>query len=81
MLDMGLCVVPWKECERRSELLHAVSAEKLQAFYAKHQGEEATVLWEGKKEDGMMAGFTENYIKVHAPYDKAKVNTFEVVRI
>ena len=81
MLEMDLYVVPKKERERRSKILHSVSAEKLQAFYAKHQGEEATVLWEGKKEDGMMAGFTENYIKVHAPYDKAKVNTFEVVRI
>ena len=81
MLEMDLYVVPKKERERRSKILHAVSAEKLQAFYAKHQGEEAIVLWEGKKEDGMMAGFTENYIKVHAPYDKAKVNTFEVVRI
>ncbi|MDY2942406.1 MAG: radical SAM protein [Paludibacteraceae bacterium] len=81
MLEMDLYVVPKKERERRSKILHAVSAEKLQAFYTKHQGEEATVLWEGKKEDGMMAGFTENYIKVHAPYDKAKVNTFERVRI
>ena len=81
MLEMDLYVVPKKERERRSIMLHAVSAEKLQAFYAKHQGEEATVLWEGKKDNGMMAGFTENYIKVHAPYDKAKVNTFEVVRI
>ncbi|MDY4513431.1 MAG: radical SAM protein [Paludibacteraceae bacterium] len=81
MLEMDLYVVPKKERERRSKILHAVSAEKLQAFYAKHRGEEATVLWEGKKDNGMMAGFTENYIKVHAPYDKAKVNTFEVVRI
>ena len=81
MLEMDLYVVPKKERERRSKILHAVSDEKLQAFYAKHKGEEATVLWEGKREDGMMAGFTENYIKVHAPYDKAKVNTFEKVRI
>ena len=81
MLEMDLYVVPNKERERRSKILHAVSDEKLQAFYAKHRGEEATVLWEGKREDGMMAGFTENYIKVHAPYDKAKVNTFERVRI
>ena len=81
MLDMDLYVVPKKERERRSKILHAVSDEKLQAFYEKHKGEEATVLWEGKKEDGMMAGFTENYIKVHAPYDKTKVNTFERIKI
>ena len=81
MLEMDLYVVPKKERERRSKILHAVSDEKLQAFYEKHKGEEATVLWEGKKEDGMMAGFTENYIKVYAPYDKTKVNTFERIMI
>jgi hypothetical protein len=38
------------------------------------------VLWESKKEGDMMAGFTENYVKVYAPYDKKKVNTFEKIR-
>jgi hypothetical protein len=28
-----------------------------------------------------MAGFTENYVKVHAPYNRDKVNTFEKVVI
>jgi hypothetical protein len=28
----------------------------------------------------MMAGFTENYVKVYAPYNKAKVNSFERIR-
>jgi len=77
MLEMDLEVVPQKERERRSKQLHAVSARKTEAFYRAHEGYEATVLWESSKKDGLMYGFTENYIKVSCPYDKAKVNTFE----
>ena len=77
MLEMDLEVVPQKERERRSKQLHAVSARKTEAFYREHEGYEATVLWESSKKDGLMYGFTENYIKVSCPYDKAKVNTFE----
>lgn len=77
MLEMDLYVVPNKERERRSKLLHEISACKTDAFYREHEGYEATVLWESARKDGRMFGFTENYIKVSCPYDKAKVNTFE----
>ncbi len=77
MLEMDLVIVPQRERERRSKQLHAISAAKTEAFYRAHEGYEATVLWEAKKADGLMYGFTENYIKVSCPYDKAKVNTFE----
>ena len=77
MLEMDLYVVPQKERERRSKQLHAISAKKTEAFYKEHRGYEATVLWESSKKDGLMYGFTENYIKVSCPYDRAKANTFE----
>lgn len=77
MLEMDLEIVPQKERERRSKQLHELSARKTESFYREHQGYEATVLWEGSKKDGLMYGFTENYIKVSCPYDKSKVNTFE----
>lgn len=82
MLEMDLYVVPQKERERRSQLLHAISAHKTETFYREHEGYEATVLWEagnGRKANGerLMYGFTENYIKVSCPFDKAKINTFE----
>ena len=77
MLEMDLTVVPQKERERRSKQLHEISARKTEQFYREHQGYEAVVLWESTKKDGMMYGFTENYIKVSCPYDKAKTNTFE----
>lgn len=81
MLDMDLYVVPQAERERRSKILHKISDEKLAAFYAAHQGTQATVLWESKKTGNQMSGFTENYIKIYGPYDKEKINTFEHVTI
>ena len=81
MLEMDLTVVPQKERERRSKELHAISARKTEAFYREHEGYEATVLWESTHKDGLMFGFTENYIKVSCPYDKTKVNTFEKLTI
>ena len=81
MLEMDLYVVPKAERQQRSKILHEVSEEKTKAFYAQQKGREAVVLWESKKEGDMMAGFTENYVKVYAPYNKAKVNSFEVIRL
>lgn len=81
MLEMDLEVIPQKERERRSKQLHEISARKTQTFYKEHEGDEALVLWESAKKDGQMFGFTENYIKISCPYDKAKVNTFERITV
>ena len=81
MLELDVCIVPKAERQRRSKILHEISEEKTRTFYANQTGREAIVLWESKKEGDQMAGFTENYVKVHRPYDKAKVNTFEVIRL
>ena len=81
MLEMDLYVVPKKERQRRSKILHEVSEEKTQAFYEKHAGRKAIVLWEAKKEGDQMSGFTDNYIKVYGPYDRAKINTFEEIML
>jgi len=79
MLEMDLYVVPQRERERRSKVLHAISEQKLADFYAQHKGQKVTVLWESKKDGDKMYGFSENYIKVSGLYDKSKVNTFEEV--
>ena len=81
MLELDVCVVPKTERQRRSKLLHEISEEKTQTFYAKQAGRAAVVLWESKKEGDQMAGFTENYVKVHRPYNKEKVNTFERIKL
>lgn len=77
MVEMDLPVVSPAERKRRSDILHEVSANKLQAFYAANKGRTVTVLWESKNSKGKMAGFTENYIRVTASYEPQKVNTFE----
>ena len=81
MLELDVCVVPKAERQRRSKILHKISEEKTQIFYANQAGREAIVLWESKKEGDQMAGFTENYVKVYRPYEKEKVNTFEYIRL
>lgn len=81
MLELDVCIVPKAERQRRSKILHQISEEKTQTFYAEQTGREAVVLWESKKEGDLMAGFTENYVKVHRTYDKEKVNSFESIRL
>ena len=81
MLELDVCIVPKAERQRRSRILHEISEEKTKTFYAEQIGREAVVLWESKKEGDQMAGFTENYVKVYRPYDRAKVNTFGLCNI
>ncbi len=81
MLQMPLVVVSAKERKHRSDIMHRLSGQKLTAFYKQQQGREAVVLWEAKREGDMMAGFTENYVRVQRPYDKAVINTFERITI
>lgn len=81
MLTMGLERVKKTEQKRRVETLLQISKSKLEQFYMAEKGREAIVLWEGKKEqqpDGSihMSGWTENYVRVTAPYEKDKINTF-----
>ncbi len=74
-------IVPINERRRRNEILQQVSESKLHTFYQSQQGKNAIVLWEDSKKGDMMHGFTENYVKVEAKYDKNKVNTFEKITI
>ena len=65
----------------RSQILLDLSEKKLQAFYEAHIGREAKVLFEHTKKDGMMHGFTENYIKVETPYDASLINETRRIRL
>ena len=38
-------------------------------FIGSHHGMKAHVLFESSEKDGMMAGYTENYIRVERPFD------------
>lgn len=60
--------------EQRSKRLIELSEQKRQAFYMEHAGRKSEVLFESAQSKGKMFGFTPNYIKVEARYDKALVN-------
>ena len=57
--------------------LEALSDELHAAFVAANKGLPERVLWESSVKDGMMFGYTGNYIRVEKPYDPALVNTLE----
>ena len=67
------------EKHRRSQLLIALSEEKRLAFYERHIGKEAVVLFEKPRTGMPMGGFTENYIRVETTPDAAFVN--KLVRV
>ena len=76
-----LPVVPMPERERRSKILHDISESKLDFFYGRYKNGSHTVLWESRNDNGMMYGFTENYIKLSRPYDANRINRFERIKV
>jgi threonylcarbamoyladenosine tRNA methylthiotransferase MtaB len=70
-----------KDRAERSKMLHILSDKKRRKFYEDHIGSEFTVLFENDIENGMMHGFTENYIRVSAKYDPILINELKKVRL
>ncbi len=67
--------VPMKIRNKRSKMLRGLSVKKRRAFYESQVGKELNVLLEGENKNGLMYGFTENYVKVQTTYDPALINT------
>nr|WP_315126061.1 tRNA (N(6)-L-threonylcarbamoyladenosine(37)-C(2))-methylthiotransferase MtaB [uncultured Capnocytophaga sp.] len=66
---------------KRSKMLRGLSAKKRHSFYESQLGKERTVLFESDHKQGYIHGFTENYVKVKAPWDPMLVNTLRKVRL
>lgn len=66
--------VPSRIRNKRSRMLRILSEKKRHAFYRENIGREATVLFEDDIQEGLMHGFTENYIRVAANYDPLRIN-------
>jgi threonylcarbamoyladenosine tRNA methylthiotransferase MtaB len=67
-------VVPVSVRNERNKILRNLSFQKLQYFTALHAGQSRKVLFERSRDKNMMEGFTDNYIKVTAPYQQGWVN-------
>jgi len=72
-------VVPMAVRQERNKILTNLSLKKKRAFYEQQLGTTHQVLWEAAETEGMMSGFTENYIKVQKPFEATLVNTTEQV--
>ncbi|MCZ2460113.1 MAG: tRNA (N(6)-L-threonylcarbamoyladenosine(37)-C(2))-methylthiotransferase MtaB [Chitinophagales bacterium] len=67
-------VVPMDVRHQRNRILRNLSFMKMQYFTHQHSKETRKVLFEGHAKDGMMEGYTDNYIKISAPYREELVN-------
>lgn len=73
-VDMG-------ERRRRNKVLRNLSKKKRRAFYQQHIGSTRTVLIEESKKEGMLSGYTDNYIRFEIPYQEELVNTIQEVEL
>ena len=74
-------VVPMEERRRRNKMLTILSQKKKTAFYKRFAETEQPVLFESSKYDGIMTGFSHNYLKVAVPYQEKLLNTIQNVRL
>ncbi len=61
-------VVPIPARHERNKTLRHLSYMKMQYFIGQHAGQTRKVLFEGYNKNGMMEGYTDNYIRVITPY-------------
>ena len=74
-------VIPIPERKRRNKMLRILSEKKKMAFYQTQLGKTRPVLWEHENKNGLMFGFTENYVRVQKPFDINSVNEIEYLKL
>ncbi len=67
-------VVPKNVRQERNKILRNLSYMKMQYFTEQHTGQVRKVLFEGHNKNEMMEGYTDNYIKITAPYNAEWIN-------
>lgn len=72
-------VVPVAERKKRNKMLRILSEKKKMEFYRTQLGKKLPVLWEHENKNGMMYGFTENYVRVAKPFDEKSINQIEMI--
>jgi threonylcarbamoyladenosine tRNA methylthiotransferase MtaB len=67
-------VVPMNIRHERNKKLRNLSYMKMQYFTEQHAGQTRKVLFEDHNKNGMMEGYTDNYIRITAPYKEEWAN-------
>ena len=73
--------VPQKGRDERTTQLRSLSEKKKRKFYEENIGRTFTALFEQDVENGLMHGFTENYIRVAVKYDPILIHEMKVVKL
>lgn len=73
--------VPEQVKAERVKFLEDLCRQFHDEFVAAHKGMPASVLFESKDKDGMMSGYTSNYIRIQRPYDAAQVGNIVEITI
>jgi threonylcarbamoyladenosine tRNA methylthiotransferase MtaB len=69
------------ERKRRNNMLRILSDKKKNLFYGSMAGRELEVLFESENDNGMMKGFSSNYVRVANNFDSLLVNELSTVKI
>jgi threonylcarbamoyladenosine tRNA methylthiotransferase MtaB len=67
-------IVPMHVRHERNKVLRNLSYQKMQYFTEQHSGAKRKVLFEHADKNGMMEGYSDNYIKVQVPFNAELVN-------
>lgn len=73
--------VPMKVRHERSKMLRTLSEKKKRKFYEENIGRTDDVLFEEDVENGVMHGFTNNYVRIAAKYDPVLINEIKTVKL
>jgi len=74
-------VVPIEERKKRNKMLRILSEKKKMEFYALQIGNTVSVLWEHENKNGVMYGYTDNYIRVNKTFDYKSIGKIEKVNL
>jgi len=73
--------IPMNIRRERNERLRILSEKKKRYFYTQHLGESRPVLFEESKQEGMVTGFTDNYIKISSAKSKHPLNSIGTITL
>ena len=73
--------VPKEVRTKRSMILRSLSHKKRRIFYESQIGQDKTVLYEAENKRGYIYGYTENYLRVRAPWNPKLANKLKPVII
>lgn len=74
-------VVPVPKRKERNKMLTILSAKKKRAFYESQADRTDKVVFEAAEDNGMMYGFTKNYLKVKTPFNPLMINQSSHVKL